>query len=131
VTLDLNDHLLQSPDSLVTTLLWHLVAEVVASLLLGGVLDITGAVLVLIWNVLRSAVAELVNTRSNASSGIDARVAAVALILSSKLGRVAWVAGTAWMGGRGGVPGSLADILGAKWSVSVNGLLQLALNLTS
>lgn len=71
VTLNLSDHLLQTPDGLFATLLWHLVLEIVGGTLLGLVTLLPGAVchalgivLVLIWNILLGNTLEVVETRA-------------------------------------------------------------------
>jgi len=71
VALDLSNHLLQAPDSLLATLLWHLALEVVSSALAGLVTLLAGSVLVLIWNVLLGNTLEVVKTGTGPLASVN------------------------------------------------------------
>ena len=62
VALDFDNHLLETPDGLITTLLGHLLAQVVPRLLDGSALGLLCVLLVLIWNVSFGLLLEVLNS---------------------------------------------------------------------
>ncbi len=130
VSLDLNNHLLQSPDGLLTTLLWHVRVEEVFGLQLASLLDITSVVLGLWVNVLIGTVAKSVNPLLGPTSCIDTRLSgAASLILSSESGSVLWIVSATRVGLLGSIAGCIMEILSVSWCVLVDGFFELLLEL--
>lgn len=103
VALDFGNHLLQTPDGLLASFLWHLVLEVVG----GAVLVLVGLILLVIGNVLVGAVLEGVQGGAATLLGVNARVSSTLLIFGSETSSSLWVTLARWVSSGGGVTCSI------------------------
>lgn len=88
MALDLNDHLLQAPDTLFSSLLGYLLSEII----LATVSILAGSILRFIGNILGCCIPKVGQALLGSPSSIDTLVLIVALLLScqtSSIGRVA------------------------------------------
>jgi hypothetical protein len=134
VTLNLNNHLLQAPDSLVTTLLRHLLIEVVLGILLGGISSPAGPLLGLVVDVVGGLVLETLETLRGTGGSINAGVRGSTLLLllaSSKISGITGVTGAAWVSSLSRITGSILHVLSREWLVLVDNVLGLRLELTN
>jgi len=116
VSLDLDHHLLQSPDGLITAFLWDLVLEVAGS----SVTRFPGAVLVLIWHLLVGTLLDVVNTTLETTLGVDAAVFTVALFVSSLTSNVLWIRLSVGVGSLSSDLSSSLCVVTAEWLVAVD-----------
>jgi len=116
VSLDLDNHLLQSPDSLVAALLWDLVLEIARS----SVPVLASAILVLVRDLLVGAVSDVIDTSLETTLGVDAVILTVALFGSSMMGKVPWIGLSVRVGSLSSeLSGSLC-VITAEWLVAVD-----------
>lgn len=119
VTLDLDDHLLETVDGLVATILVELILEVTLSTLL----VFAGAILVLVGNILLGVGLQLVLGDLCACGCVNSRRSVVLLITSCELGSVTRVTRSRGVGGLSGIAKSILGL------VSVEGLLLVVVSL--
>ncbi len=117
MSLDLDNHLLETEDGLVTTLLGQLVLHVV----LGAVASVTSTVLGLVGNVGRGLVPEGLRTRLKTLLGVHAGRGALALVLDGEVGGAGRITRVTRMGSLSGVAGGLVEL------VAIEGLLLVVL----
>lgn len=117
VTLNLDNHLLHSPDSLVATLLRHLLAHVVLGSLDGLILSISGLLLVLVGHVGLSLTLEI------ASHGRYTSLCTVLVVATSVLRIVHTLVGS--------LIGSIGSLLAVERLVLVVGRRRLILEVGS
>lgn len=110
VTLNLNDHLLETIDGLVATLVRELILEVTLSTLL----VCASAVLILVGNVLLGVRLQLVLGDLCAGGGINSGGSVVLLITSCELGSVTRVTRSRWVGGLSGITKSILGLVSAE-----------------
>ena len=85
VALNLNDHLLQTVDGLLTTLFWELVLKVTLGLT-GG---LTSSVFGLLRHILGGTILQVLHSRSSARLSVNTRVGAVPLVTCRRIGSMA------------------------------------------
>jgi hypothetical protein len=127
VTLDLNDHLLQTPDGLLTALLRHLLLKVV----LGAVTVFPASLLVFLGNVLVKTLLKLVGAGADAVNHVHTRVDSQALIFSGTLGGHLGVPVTKGIGGLSCVASNIPELVAVDWLVAVQFLTELRLDILS
>jgi len=116
VSLDLDHHLLQSPDGLIAAFLWKLVLEVTRS----SFTVLAGAVLVLIWELLVGTLLDMVKTTLETTLGVDAAVFAAALFGSSLTSNVPWIRLSVGIGSLSSDLSSSLCVVTAEWLVAVD-----------
>lgn len=112
MALDFNDHLLETPDGLITSFLGHLLAEIVLGVLDCGVLSVPRLLLGLVWDVGTSLLLQVAN--SSPSTGLST-------------GLIVWLI----LGGIGTLVSSCIDVFaveGLVLVVDITGLLLDALS---
>lgn len=115
VSLNLDNHLLQAVDGLVTALLRNLVLEVT----FGTVSALASLVLGLVGDVLPGLVAQVACTLTGTMLGVHARVATLLLITVRKLGGISGVTGACGVSGLSGITKSIFGITPAEWLLLV------------
>lgn len=122
MSLNLNDHLLQAPDKLLTPLLGHLCLEVV----LATLTDLLGPLLVVLAGVGRDLLLE-VGSRDLSAGARVGLGSALLLVLSCTLSCIGRVTRAIRVGCLGGVTASLLDILLADGNARLELLLKVVL----
>jgi hypothetical protein len=125
VSLDLDNHLLQPPDSLVTTLLGHLGLEVV----LGAFTVLAGLVLLVFGNVGIHAVGKVVDTSSESLDSVDSGPAV--RVVGCTLSGVTGVAGVVGVSSLGGIAGYVAELVARDRLIAVHLLTHLVLEVVA
>lgn len=111
--MNLDHHLLETPDGLVTALLRHLVGEVV----LGALLTFTDIVLRVVGDVLASLLLERRGPRLGSSDRIDTGAGALLLILSCRVGDVGGITRAAWVRCLASITYRIFEIAFATWAL--------------
>jgi len=127
VSLDLDNHLLHSPDGLVAAVLWDLVLEVARS----PVLVLASAILVLVGDLLVGTVSDVVDTSLKTTLGVDAVILTIALFGNSMMGKVPWIGLSIRMGSLGSELSSSLCVITAEWLVAVDLLASRLLEVLS
>jgi hypothetical protein len=99
VTLNLDNHLLETPDDLLAALLWNLLLEV----LVGALTVLTGLVFLVLGDVLLGGLLQVLNALLSTSARVDTCVARLLALTSSEVSCVGRVARTTWVSGLGGI----------------------------
>lgn len=121
VALDLDDHLLETPDSLLAAVLGHLLLEIV----LGAVAVLATPLLLVFGRVLVDTTLEIVNPLAEAGRDVDTSVGSLALVLSGDLGSLARVPGSIGVGSLGHVSSDISKVIAIDGLVAVNLLTEL------
>jgi len=116
VVLNLNNHLLQSPNGLIAAFLWDLILEIAG----GSVAVLTGTVLVLIWNLLVGTVLDVLHTSLKATLGINTMILTMAALSSSMMSNVPWISRSGWIGSLGSELSGGSSVITADWLVAID-----------
>lgn len=125
MTLNLNNHLLETPDGLITALLWHLLFEIFPGMT-GSVAE---AVLGLVGHIGRGAVFKRVDPSRGTAPSIHAGGGAMLGIVSSKPSGITRVASATRMSILGSVTSRIAKILAIERLLLVELSLGLILDI--
>lgn len=113
MALDLNDHLLQPPNGLITALLGQLLVKIVT----GFVPRLISSTLALLGHILRSLVLEILKTFLCTSNSVNTRVIAVALIIGGSPACISRVPRTRCL--FRGITSGVLQIVSVEWLLLV------------
>lgn len=125
VALNLDNHLLQTVDGLLTTLFWELVLKVTLGLT-GGM---TSSVFGLLWHILGGTILQVLHSRSSTRLSVNARVSAVPLVTCRRIGSVARITRATRCLAR--VTNSIPHLRAREWLLLVNLASHLILQIIS
>lgn len=127
MTLNLNNHFLQPPDSLLAAIFVELVVHVIS----GGAPLLICAILVLIRNVLASTITKVSSTSLKPRACVETAISPVTLILGNTVCSVSGIPGILWVSGLGGSTGSHPKIFTVDWLIAVGSVTELLLQVIS